>query len=349
MPDFSKYIKTSYKIAKENKWLWIFGALTGAGGNVSFNWVSDMLKQTNSTQNPQPNNIINFPQNSNSVLGATTDALTQWLSHVPFQKWVFLVFLLILLVAIGIFVILLIQNWSRAALIKSINKAMDGENVNLANASPEGFKYLKNLILLTLLIFAVTLGLIVVIPLFWIGIFVVVESVGILKALWVVAGVLTFIAIFFLTFLITTLVNLYAERFIVLKDYPVLKAFKAAFTASRRTLAASIVTGVVNFTFKIFFGIIVIVAMAFFIGLPAYLSIRAVQNDPVLSVVLGTSTVLSFLVYTFVVTLAASALNVFTYANWNQLANDYFRHNLDNLSESKGKEDESKKEEDKND
>lgn len=332
-PDYSKYIKTSFSIAKNNKWLWIFAALVGSGGDVSFDWILDMFKKE-SGKTPQTQNLFDFSQNPINVLGATTDAITDWLSHVPFIKWVLLVVLLILLVAIGIAAALLIRNWARAALIKSINKALDGKEVTLQNSSPYGFKYLKKMILLSLLIFALTLGLMVVIPLFWVGIFVVVQSVTVLKILWIVVGSLTFIVIMLILFALTTLVTIHAERLIVLKDYDVLDAFKTAFTASRKTMLPAVVTGIVNFVFRMVFAMLIAMAFAIFIGLPAYLCFKSTQSNPILAVTLGTATAMSFVIFIFLATIAASALNVFTYTNWNQLANDYYKLESENTPES---------------
>ena len=336
-PDYSKYIKTSFAIAKKNKWLWIFGALVGAGNNLSFDWISDLAK-SKVNDKPAPENLFSLPEASAKVLGSATDAIKDWVYHVPFHKWVMLVVLLIVLVAIGITAVVIIQNWARASLIKSVNKALSGKEVTLQNSSPEGFKYLKKMVLLSLLIFSLTLGLMVAVPLFWVGIYFVVQSVTILKILWFIVGGLLALIIFLITFALTTIVNIHAERFIVLKNYAVLPAFKAAFTAARRTLLPAIITGVVNFVFRIIFGIAVAFSVAVFIGLPTYLTVRAASSDLTLAIILGTATTMAFVIFIFVATLLSAAVNVFTYSNWNQLVNDYYK-NQDHDSGEKVKED----------
>ena len=100
----------------------------------------------------------------------------------------------------------------------------------------------------------------------------------------------------------------------------------------------AIITGVVNFVFRIIFGIAVAFSVAVFIGLPTYLTVRAASSDLTLAIILGTATTMAFVIFIFVATFLSAAVNVFTYSNWNQLVNDYYK-NQDHDSGEKVKED----------
>jgi predicted neutral ceramidase superfamily lipid hydrolase len=136
-----------------------------------------------------------------------------------------------------------------------------------------------------------------------------------------------------MTFILTTLTNAFAQRLIVLKDFKVNEAMKKALLISRRTVLASILTGIINFAFKTIVGIAGIILIALFIGLPSYLIFTTTQSNPLLSAILVIFTALSFLIFVFISSVAGAALNVFSYSNWNQLFNEYFADEGGNKNE----------------
>jgi len=323
-PDFSKFIKISIEVIKKNKWLLIFGALAGSGGGLSFNSGSDISKYFTPKGQTEPDLIQSIPEKTANVLGTYTSALQDWFYKIPASKWLLLVLLLSLLAAIGIITVVIIQNWARGALIAGIDHASAGKNVNLASTSPYGFKYVKKLILLSLLLFLIVFSITVIAPIIWVVIFLIIKNVTPLSILWIIIGILALIAIFLMAFILTTITNAFAQRLIILKDLKVNEALQKAFVITRRTLLASILTGVVNFAFRTIVGIALIILLAILIGLPSYLVFTSLQSNPTLSVILGTFTAMAFLMFVVFSSIIGAALNVFSYSNWNQLFNEYF-------------------------
>jgi len=328
-PNFSEYIKNSFEIVKKNKWLWIFGALVGTGGSFnSGSRISDMLDK-NPGQGTQNNLLKDLPKTTSGVLGDATSALSDWFSQVPTFKWVLFTLIIVLLIVMGITIALIIQNWARGALIKGLDKARQGTHVDLKNTSPDGFAYLKRLIGLSLLLGLVVFGLGVAAPFLWVVIFLVFKNIAILKILWIILGILLFIIIFVLTLLLVTIVNVFAQRLIVLENFGVRAAFKKALYISRQTLLASFLTGFINFCFRLMAGILSLVLLAISIGPSSFIAYNLWQSNPVTSVLLITLTAMSFLVFIFFSSCLMAAMNVFSYSNWNQLFYDYLKTDHD--------------------
>ncbi len=328
-PDYSSYIRASFNLVKRNKWLLIYGALAGAGGGVSLNSnFSRSLNNAKTNQNPQ-DILKTLPKDTAGVLGSYTSSLKDWFYSIPASKWILFALFLAILIIIGISIVLIIRNWARGSLIKGVDMAYKGEKVDLSNTSPYGFKYLRNLVLLTLRLFLVGLLLTVAAPLLWTLIFLVIKNIMILKILWVIIGILAFFVIVFIGFIFLTLINIFAERLIVLKNMDLSSAWKKAIEMSKKSLFASILMGVINKIIGLFVGLANLIVLGILIGVPAYLAVKLYSTNPAFSVFLGTVTLMSFLIFIFAASLIGAAITTFNFSNWNQLFHDYLKNTGD--------------------
>jgi len=323
-PDYTAYIKNSFSIVIKYKWLWIFGALAGSGSGFSLSRGFDFFNNFYPDQKPLPDPSSSTEKIAN-VLGSTTSALKDWLQSIPISKWVILSLLLICLIIMGLLIALIIINWSRAGLIKGIDKALSENEVSLETVSPEGFKYLNKMILWSLFLFGIVLCLTTITPLLWLLIYLIIKTITFLNIIWITVGLLAIIPLFFISFLMLTIINAYAERLIILKDYSIKDALKTAVIISRKTLLASALTGLINFGFKIFIGFAGFISLFLLIGLPAYLTYRSIQTYSAFSLFLGILTVFALLIFIFISSVLGASLNVFSYSNWNQLFRDYLK------------------------
>lgn len=324
-PDYSNYIKKSFELVKKNKWLWIFGALVGTGGGFSLNSVFDTFKNLNPKEKTPPDILKAIPEKTANVLGSYTSALQDWFYSIPAYKWFLFVILIFAVIVIGMIVSLIIRNWARGSLIAGIEMAEKGHMTNLKNTSSFGFKYLKNLILLSLWLLFIGICLTVITPLIWTVIFLIFRNIMIFKVLWIVVGVLTILVITFVGLIMLTLVNIYSERLIVLKDMAVIDAIKMSIKISKETFLSAILMGIINKVIAAAAGIVSLIILGIIIGIPSYLAFRSFETKPAFSIMLITFTAMSFVIFIFVSTVINSALATFNFSNWNQLFNDYFK------------------------
>jgi hypothetical protein len=326
-PDYSAYIKKSFELTKKYKWLWIYGALVGAGSGTSFNSnLSRTFNNIKTEQNPQ-NILKDIPKDAANVLGTYTTELKDWFFSIPPPKWLLFTLLMVLLIIIGITIILIVHNWARGALIKGVEMAEKEKEVNLVNTSPYGFKYLKNLIMLSLRLFFIGLILMVLVPLLWTLVFLIIKNVLIFEILWIITGVLLLFVIAFICLIMLTLINIFAERLIVIHNMDLPSAWRKAIVMSKKSILPSVLMGIVNKFIGFAVGLGSLIILGIVIGIPAYLAVKSYSTNPTFSIILVTITAMSFLIFIFISTIISSALTTFNYSNWNQLFNDYFKNN----------------------
>lgn len=321
-PNFSKYIKSSFKLTKKYKWLWIFGALVGGGGSTSSNSGYDFAKNLNIKDQDPTKLFKGVPEKTANVLGSFTSVFEDWLGQIPVSKWVLFSFLILVTIVSIIILLLIVTNWAKGSLIKGIKIAETGGEVSLNRCSKEGFHYLKKLILLGILLSFIALGLTVLLPFIWTIIYLLFQNIAFLKVLWIIVGIITIIAAFVALLFLTAFANVYAERLIVLQDMNVIEAFKKGVAMARKAVLATVLTGAVNLGIRIAVGVASFILIAISVGVPTFASVTSYKGNPIFSLFLGIFSAVALVVIMFLSTLLNASLNVFSYSNWNQLFED---------------------------
>ncbi|HLE49150.1 MAG TPA: hypothetical protein VI819_03945 [Patescibacteria group bacterium] len=336
LPDYSKYIKTSFEIVKKYKWLWILGFIlsssTGAGSYRIANSLSDSIEnpQNLEMENPlKPDE--NLPDMANSVLGTFTGNLRDWAVSIPIGTWVLIALLTLLLIILGISVSLLITNWAKGSLIAGLDMALTKkETPTLENTSPQGIKRLKNLIYFSLLLGLLSFGLVTVIPMVWAVIFYILKSFEILKTLWIIIGGISSVILFFAAIMLLTISRIYAERLIVLENYSPTKAWSTAIRMGKNSLIPTIVTGIVNQAITMAVGCLSIIILGVSLGVPSLITYFIYKKSGEISIILIILICLAFLLFLALSMILRATLTVFNYSNWNQLYSDYLLFEKEN-------------------
>ena len=319
-PDYSKYLKKSFELTKKNKWLWVFAALVGSGGGFSggLNF-SKLFKDNNK---PDTDALKNIPFDTEKVLGDKISYVQEWIHSVPTYKFVLLIILIILLVLTALTIVLIIASWGKGSLIKGIDMANSGEEVNLKNVSPFGFKYLKPMIQFSLLIMLAIFVTAIAIPFMWALIFLLFFGIGFLKIVWIILGIILIPVIALVLIFLSTLVNLYGERLIVLEELHAVEAFNKAVYLGKHSLFPALLMGIVNKTIDYLIGLASMILFFITVFLPLYIPIRLFETNPSFSAFLSLVIIIAFFIFLFVSMVFKASLTVFYYSNWNQLFND---------------------------
>ena len=325
MPDYGAILSRSLELIKKNKWLFVWGMILAAfasGGSYS---------QSGNYTNPSsfeslPEGIPeNLPEKTSLVLGTYTTAITEWFQTVSPFTWVLLFFVVVAAVLFGWLVKLIITSWAKGGLIYGFEKGMKNEEATLRNTSPLGVKSIKNLIVLSIIMFFIFIGLFLVVPGIWVLIYLVFSQIEVLATLWVVVGVLGGVVLFFGSLIILSMITVYAERLIVLKGMAPWEAWKKALTISKGSFLPTLVMGIINMVLGFGLGCISIVIALVILGIPGYLLVFPnimAKNWP--SPAVWISLAILLLIFILVSVLMKAFIIMFKYANWNQM----FEHAL---------------------
>lgn len=327
-PDYSKYIRNSFELVKKNRWLWVFAALLGSSGG--FSGGSNFSKLFKDNSKPNTDALKNIPFETKKVLGDKVSYVQDWFQSVPAYKFVLLIILIILLVLIAYTIILIVTSWGKGSLIKGIDMANSGEDVNLKNVSPFGFKYLKPMIQLSLLITLAIFVTTIAVPFIWALIYLLISGIGFLKVLWIIFGIILIPAIALVLIYLSTLVNLYGERLIVLKELHAVEAFNKAIYLGKYSLFPALLMGIVNKTINYLIGLAFMILFFLTIFLPLYIPVRSFETNPSFSAFLTLVIIIAFFVFIFISIVFKASLTVFYYSNWNQLFNDVINNTKKN-------------------
>ncbi len=325
-PDYTKIIKASFELVKKNKWLWLFGALAGSTSGTNYNSFRSVFENNPGKNETFYTGLNNIPETGAEAMNEASDIFLQWVRSVPAEKWVLAVVSGVLLFIIIFAVLLVIQNWSKGALIKGIDDSLRGKKCELKTLSENGNLYLAELIRLSLIIAGFILASVILVPLSWILIYIIVQQNTFLSVIWVIAGAIEAVILFIGTIFISSFVSIYSQRLIVLNNMKAKEAFIAGVSASRKAFLTSLLMGAINFGIKMAAGIAEAVVAAIFIGVPAFLTIKTYDSNTAFSVILGGATAMSIIILVFFLSLVNAGMNVFTYANWNQLFNKYIEN-----------------------
>ncbi len=304
--DFGAIIRRSFELTKKHKWLLVYGLILGAAsGGGGFNGLGNF-------NSDDPAKDLNFP-------AVSYDWLVDAVYAVPPTTWLLLGLGVIFLLILGIAVSWVAQSFAKGALIGGLMEAENKGEVTLRTSGRFGLATIKPLILYNLLVFGVTI-LIVGVALLLVILSSLVFTVLRLEFL---IAVVVFIAllIFIIAMLVLAMMQIYADRLIVLKGYSPDQALRRALSLSRGHFLTTVLMSLINMTISCSLGCLSTVFLAVFLGIPAAIAlIPSFQNGFQLPSV----PVLIFLAVLLILAVIAgtvfrAAVVVFNFSNWNLL------------------------------
>lgn len=322
--DYGQILSRSKDLVFKHKWLWVYGLVlavfSGSSGS-SFNsgrGFSNLSPQSKPTTLPQ-NFPSDLPEKTKEVLGATTSSIQAWLTHVPISTWVLLALGILALIIISFVVQIIITNWAKGALISGLADADAGHPVTLLSTSPKGLASLKRLVLYSLFITAIIFAAIFIFILLILLGLLVFSASSVLMGVWMVL-VLIFGGIAFLvTMVILGMVNIFADRLIVLHGYTPLAAWKKGLSLSKGNFLQTILLGIINAGIGCGVGCLSLLILGVVIGIPALIIGISMFSGgfhlPSLPVIGILVTLILIAVHANL--FISALLVVFKYSNWN--------------------------------
>lgn len=321
MPDYGKILHRSIKIIKKNKWLIVYGfvlASLGAGGglssNANINLPSDFF-QSRGLPKQIPQEI---PAQTKQVLGVFTSGFGEWIRNISSLYWLFLILGIFIFLMLGIAIRMIATSWAKGSLIAGIQVAQKGQSVTLANTSPLGIATIKNLIIFGFIM----LGLILCFLLIGVPIlFLINLAPPPINTFLMVITIPAAILAFFFIMILFSMISIYAERLIVLKNYSPWEAWKKGLSLSKKGFLPTIVMGIINsiLSFAIgCFSMIIIAAVSGFL-VAFFLVVMGVGRENIFSAPTILAAVFILFVFANAFLILGAIINVFKYSNWNQL------------------------------
>lgn len=320
--DFGKIVNRSFYLTKKHKWLWVYGLVLAAASGSSYSNFNLPGGNSNTSTESNPSQLMETIQNQEKVLGDATTWLTQSLSQVPPTTWLLLVLGVLALIIVGIALNWVTMSFAKAALISGINAGDEGETVDLKTTGKKGWLGIKPIIRLQIRILAVTLAALIVSG---VGLFIVALAFGAVQMqfmVWLV-GIVMVVALAVL-FVLLAMVQIYAERLIVIKGMSAKDAFNKAFSLSKGNFLHTVVMGVINMVLGCAGGCLAGIAVLILIGIPALIVLipsfaRGVENFQMPNVfAIGFLILLALLAFAGMLVFRA-AIVVFTYSTWTLL------------------------------
>ncbi len=319
--DYGKILKRSIELTRRNKWLWVYGltlAVFGGGGSGGSGGGGGGSSSTPNIPKEMPNDL---PEKTSYVLGQATSAIKDWFISIPPTTWFFIgtaIFIIVLLAGILSWII---QSWAKAALIAGLDDADQEKEVTLLSTSPKGITKVKHIIILGL----ISAGIIFIIV--FLAIIAILAGTVLLKSqsgirtmwfvLWIVALVLTGI----IAMILITMLSIYAERLIVLKNHTPWQAWKKGLSLSKKHFIPTVIMGLINSSVGCTVGCLSTLVLLVILGIPAFLLILPYFKDGIKIPDWPVFIVLAvlFLLFIYLNHAVTAILTVFRFSNWNLL------------------------------
>lgn len=309
---YGEIVNKSIEVVRKNKWLWIFGAITGSGAGIG-NWqnlsgenkfkdVFDGLKTGNSLPH-------GFP--SADVLGAYTNVIKEWFWGISPIIWFLIITGILIFSAAAIAVWMVFKAYAKASLIWGVESTLNGEVKDLAAISVKGREKNKNLIL------------------FWlisVGIFLPAAATWFILTFFLADSIVKYILLFVFVLsvmifgLLNIMISIYGERLIVLKEYSPWEAWKKGLKLAYSNFFATLFMGIINFIIKTIAGILATVGALIVTGIPIivfaypYIKYKIWPSWQMMAIPFV------FLVFFILIEILAGAIGaVFADSNWNQV------------------------------
>lgn len=306
MINYEKILRRSWVLTFKNKWLWVYGlviaALTGGSGFNGFGGGSSSSSSSGSK--------TNLPtKEGEKVLGQAVSALTSWFARVPMTTWILLVLGIALLILLGVIVTWVARVWAKGALIGGLKDADDEKEITLINTAPHGFKNIKNLMIYGLISGGISMGIFIVLILV-IGLGALLFSFAQpLMILWLILTVTVGILVTIISVILLAMVNIYAERLIVLEKITPWEAWKSGLSFSKGNFLNTMLMGLINSMLGCATGCLTMVLLAV-LAVPAIIFALLLPVGIIGIILL----LILFLSASLVIRMV---LIVFTYGNWN--------------------------------
>lgn len=305
--ELKKTIKESYTVAKNNKWLWIYGILATASQS-SYNISRNLSSQ----------DLQNLPRSMPSSLGALESIFTSWTSQLTFPQISLFFGSIATFAVFSIIIGFIISSWAEAAIIFGSKEAQEKKEVNLTNTSPTGLSKLKDMIIFRLIDAAMALVVVLAVLIPSVIIITILVSFKITIAA-VIFGIIAAV-IFLWAMVALTGAAFYGYRAIVLKNYTPWNAWKTGFKMGKRYVIETVITSAISGIVAGLFSFLVVLVSLFVLGLPAFFIlapiIEGTTQFALVKVLPLPLIVLSFIWISVAVT---GATNTFKVSFWNQV------------------------------
>ncbi len=254
---YSEIVKKSFSVAKNAKWLWIYGIIL-VSSSSTFNFSRSLSSQ----------DMESLSNNLPASFGSLERVFMNWVAGLnPGQIGAFTGSIAVFAI-FGFIIRIILTSWAEGAMIYGSSESASGKEVNLANSSPTGLKYLKTNIIFKLVSFGMSFALIIAVTIPT-GIIFGLSFLTKSPAVSVVVGVLSAVAFVLLAIYLAG-AAIYGIRLIVLKNYTALNAWKDGFKLARKyplkivlsAIVSNFIGGVITFA-----GTLV---SLFVLGLPVY-------------------------------------------------------------------------------
>lgn len=325
-PDWTidELYRKSWQIVKNNRILWIFAAAIGGGFslNSSYNFgpqdISGLQKLFENKSLPETDKINVLGVATNSFL----DTLAYIFSAVPF--WFYLLFAveLIFLIIMGVFISIVYKAWANGALLANIEICINGGKASIREGSEKAFSLIRSLIILRLIpwVFSVVaslLGLLVVL------ILIIASGMNLFASSFpTLNGTQTIFFVIFITtlaiaaiisYIMLTLVLIWAPRIVVMEKKSVRQALVSGFKIARKKLGSMLLLGLVN---SILTAFIFFLPLAVVVGIIIAGILIGIKNEQliVILIIFGSLFVLTLIV---AFTLGTAILNAFKATVWS--------------------------------
>jgi len=330
-PDWSieDLYKKAWAIVRNNKVLWIFAA--AAGGGMSFN--NSFSNSFNSDGNDFYKLQQFFQNNPDvgseklSVLGAASSSLpdifSQLITPVNIGLLIFLILEFLLLMLFGIIITLTYQAFANGALLESIQTCIKGGKANITDSANAAFKHIKRLIFLQIVPGLIT-ALVFVIGFLIAGMGIALSN-GIVRGYFILS-IIALIVIAFVSFIMLTLILIWATRIVVVENTTALESLSKAFILAKKKFWSSLLLGIVN---SVLTGILTLIPIFIMIVVVIGGLILAwqVESLRIPLVVFSVPLLLSVIV---VLTIATAVIHAFKATVWslayNSVKDKYFKN-----------------------
>lgn len=323
--DYGKILKRSIELTRRSKWLWVYGLALAAFGSAG----SGGSGGGGSSSTPDiPKDVPqDLPEKTTYVLGQATSLIKDWLTSVPLSLWILVGTGIFLLILIWIGISWVIQSWAKGALIAGIEDADHDQKVTLLSTSPKGIAKIKHLILLGLVSFGILVMIALVGTLGGLLLFLLQNLVGTVGMILLFIWILVLAATFFIMLIYASILGIYAERLIVLKNHTPWQAWKKGLKMARRHFIPTFVMGMINGAVGCSVGCLSTFVLLIVLGIPAFILVLPYVKDgfqmPPWPLFGGLGILILLFIYlNYAIT---AILTVFRYSNWNLLFKELMR------------------------
>jgi hypothetical protein len=333
--DYGKIIKRSWQLTWKNKWLWVMGivlAAFGGGGSGSSGGSSGSsggsnIKIPSVSPSPAPTNIQNFRNETSYVLGTATNFLKSWFMNISAGSWILLGLLILLFIVFSTAIVWILTSWAKGALITGLNIADMDQPVDLKNSSPSGVAKIKDLIIFKLISAGLTIAIVLgIAAIFGLG-FLVKLAIPFLGIIWLVLFGIVGVLAFAVAMVFFTMLTIYAERLIVLKNISAWKAWKKGLSLGRHNFLPTLIMGFINSVIGCVSGCVGILALLLVFALPGALLIVPIFRNgfhfPGLGQIVGI--VILLVLFITINLLIRAVFVVFDTGNWNLLFKEIYK------------------------